>query len=210
MQTPPSLTTGGIVLCGGYSRRMGRPKHLLPFGQRTMLEHVVSRLSEAVSPVVVVSAAGQELPRLPADVLITHDEIPDAGPLAGILAGLEALGDSTAAAFATSCDSPLLQTNFVLAMINSLGSHLLAIPRQGKYLHPLAAIYRTGLAETIRSLLAEGQRRPGCLLDHVSSIEIDVASLAHADPHMDSLRNINTPAAYKAMLDECGFLEQSL
>ena len=47
---------GGIVLCGGQSRRMGRPKAWLPFAGETMLARVVRLLSEAVSPIVVVAS----------------------------------------------------------------------------------------------------------------------------------------------------------
>ena len=173
-----------------------------------MLEHVVARLSETVSPIVVVIAEDQPLPPLPADVMIATDEIPDAGPLAGILAGLDALAGKTTAAFVTSCDAPLLQTNFVQAMIQALDSHLLAIPREEDFLHPLAAVYRTELTTTIRTLLEAGQRRPASLVEQVSAIEVDVSQLKQHDPELDSLRNINTPAAYQALLDECGHVQQ--
>ena len=72
---------GGIVLCGGHSRRMGRPKLSLPFGNETMLARVVRVLSEVVSPIVVVAAVDQELPPLPSDVIVTRDKQPDLGPL---------------------------------------------------------------------------------------------------------------------------------
>ncbi|MCA9117229.1 MAG: NTP transferase domain-containing protein, partial [Planctomycetaceae bacterium] len=57
-----STRVAGIVLCGGRSSRMGQPKHLLPFGDETMLQRVVRTLSAVVSPVVVVAARGQQLP----------------------------------------------------------------------------------------------------------------------------------------------------
>ena len=47
---------GGIVLCGGKSTRMGRPKLSLPFGDETMLSRVVRIVSQVVSPVVVVAS----------------------------------------------------------------------------------------------------------------------------------------------------------
>ena len=50
------LKTGGLVLCGGRSRRMGLDKASLPFGPETMLNRVVRKLSEVVSPIVVVAA----------------------------------------------------------------------------------------------------------------------------------------------------------
>jgi CTP:molybdopterin cytidylyltransferase MocA len=53
----------GIVLCGGKSTRMGTSKALLPFGPETMLQRVVRLLSDIVSPIVAVAAAGQESSR---------------------------------------------------------------------------------------------------------------------------------------------------
>ena len=47
---------GGIVLCGGESRRMGRDKASLPFGPETLLQRVVRQLASQVFPIVVVAA----------------------------------------------------------------------------------------------------------------------------------------------------------
>ena len=52
-----TVTTGGIVLCGGKSTRMGVPKATLPFGPETMLQRVVRLLGTVVSPIVVVGCA---------------------------------------------------------------------------------------------------------------------------------------------------------
>jgi molybdopterin-guanine dinucleotide biosynthesis protein A len=68
------MIAGGIVLCGGKSTRMGVPKATLPFGPETMLQRVVRLLGTVVSPVVVVAAQGQPLPKLPDEITVTHDE----------------------------------------------------------------------------------------------------------------------------------------
>ena len=75
-----SVTTGGIVLSGGQSTRMGTSKALLPFGDETMLQRVVRLLSTVVDPIVVVAAAGQSLPDLPADVIVTSDDVAKSKP----------------------------------------------------------------------------------------------------------------------------------
>src|SRR5207244_3557337 len=72
---------GGIVLCGGQSKRMGRPKAWLPFGDEVMLPRVVRLLGEIVKPVVVVAAPGQDVPPLPADMSVVRDEEKGRGPL---------------------------------------------------------------------------------------------------------------------------------
>ena len=102
------MTAGGIVLCGGKSTRMGVAKATLPFGPETMLQRVVRLLGTIVSPIVAVAARDQELPALPADVIVTRDEREARGPLEGLRAGLKALPASVDAAYVTSCDVPLL------------------------------------------------------------------------------------------------------
>ena len=210
MSTPPSplgppLTAAGIVLCGGRSSRMGRPKAWLPFGEETMLERVVRTLQDLVSPVVVVAAPDQEVPPLAADVCIVRDEQEGLGPLAGLAAGLTALKGIAEAAYASSCDVPLLKPAFVRAVIDRLDDFDLVIPREDGYHHPLAAVYRTALGETCTKLLTQERRRPLDLVRTSRSCEIDVHELRSVDPDLHSLCNANTPEEYAALLKLAGF-----
>lgn len=196
---------GGIVLCGGHSSRMGRPKAWLPFGPELMLQRVVRILSGVVSPIVVVAAVDQIVPELPAEVEIVRDEDDSLGPLAGLAVGLAALSGRARAAYASSCDVPLLEPAFVRGIINALDGFDLAIPRDGKFHHPLAAVYRTHLEPVVRRLVAEGRLRPVFLLESARALELDVAQLRAADPELRSLRNINTPSEYESALRDAGF-----
>src|SRR5438094_3275937 len=98
------LRVAGVVLCGGQSSRMGRPKAWLPFAGELMLPRVVRLLSEAARPVVVVAAPGQDVPPVPAEVRIVRDELRGRGPLQGLAAGLQALDGNADAAYISSCD----------------------------------------------------------------------------------------------------------
>ena len=204
MQSEPGLRVGGIVLCGGHSWRMGTSKSTLPFGSQTMLERMLELVSSTVSPVVVVTAADQPPPTLPPGILLAHDSHVDAGPLAGLHAGLSALADHADAAFATSCDAPFLQPALISEVVSRLGSADLAIPRDGDFHHPLAAVYRTSLVGTIDRMLANGQRRPLQLLEHAVAHEVDVESLRGVDPELASFRNLNTPDDYQKALADAG------
>src|SRR5579862_2707214 len=99
---------GGIILCGGQSKRMGRPKAWLPFGPELMLQRVVRILAMAVQPLVVVAAPDQEVPPLPPGLMLARDSKPGCGPLEGLSTGLAALGSTCDAAYMSSCDVPLL------------------------------------------------------------------------------------------------------
>ncbi|MEX0704892.1 MAG: molybdenum cofactor guanylyltransferase [Planctomycetales bacterium] len=205
MSRPSRPLVAGIILCGGKSSRMGRPKLSLPFGRQTLLERAVGTLAQVVSPVVVVAARRQELPRLPPDVLVARDEHEALGPLAGLAAGLAALPPEVDAAYASSCDVPFLRPAFVRRIIHRLGERELAIPRDGKFHHPLAAVYRTSLLPRIRRLLAEERLRPLFLVEESDAAIVEVDELREVDPELESLWNLNTPEEYAAALRRAGF-----
>ena len=183
---------------------MRTPKHALPFGDETMLQRVVSIVAKVVSPIVVVRAADMELPTLPPDVLIAEDEQPGLGPLAGLAAGLTALQGRCDAAFATACDVPLLKPEIIEHLINERGDNDIAVYRDGKYHHVLAAVYATRLLSKIESLIAEERLRPLFLLEEAKTRVIDVSEITHLDPAGDSFRNANTPDEYETLKQLAG------
>lgn len=196
---------GGIVLCGGKSSRMGRPKAWLPFGSEPMLTRIVGILRESVQPIVVVAAGGQELPPLPASIPIVRDERPDQGPLEGLRVGLAAIGSAAEAVFVTSCDVPLLRPAFIQYLIASLRpTDQIVVPCDAQYQHPLAALYRPTVLPTIESLLAANLRRPMFLFERVVTRFVPVDDLRAVDPDLDSLRNLNHPEDYQAALERAG------
>lgn len=194
------LRVAGIVLCGGRSSRMGRPKAWLPFGDELMLPRVVRILGEVVSPIVVVAAPGQDVPPLPTGVEIVRDPEEGRGPLQGLAAGLGALTGRADAAYLSSCDVPFLQPAFVRRMIDLLGDHFICVPKIDDYHHPLAAVYRLEATTVAARLLAENRPRPVFLFDAVPTRVVGPVDLADADPTFQSLRNLNTPEDYQAAL----------
>jgi molybdenum cofactor guanylyltransferase len=202
---PSPLTIGGLILCGGRSSRMGLPKATLPFGPELMLPRVVRLLSSVVSPIVVVAAPQQELPPLPADVIVARDEREGRGPLEGLLAGLAAIAPHAQAAYATSCDVPLLVPAFVREMIRRLEANDIAVPAEGEFHHPLAAVYRTSVLPAIVELLAADRLRPLFLFERVPTCRVSVEELRSVDPRLDTLKNLNRPEDYLAALAEAGF-----
>src|SRR5437764_557611 len=100
IQNPKSkIESALVVLAGGQSSRMGRPKAWLPFRGQPMLARVLGRLAPLFTEQIVVRAPGQELPAVAARFV--EDEAPGQGPVAGLAAGLAAVSQTLA--FATSC-----------------------------------------------------------------------------------------------------------
>jgi molybdopterin-guanine dinucleotide biosynthesis protein A len=194
------MNVGGIVLCGGQSSRMGRPKAWLPFGGEPMLIRVVRRLEKAVRPIVVVAAPDQDVPPLPTSVEVVRDEVAGRGPLQGLQAGLVALRDQVDAAYLSSCDVPFLQPAFVRRLVELLGEHAICVPRIGDYHHPLAAVYRVEVVDAVLRLLAENRLRPFFLFEAVPTRVVGPDELRDLDPDFLTLRNLNTPEDYDAAL----------
>ena len=194
------MQVGGIVLCGGASRRMGRPKAWLPFGGETMLQRIGRILREVVEPIVVVAAPEQELPALAGDVQVVHDAEEYRGPLQGLATGLTALNGRVEAVYLSSCDVPFLLPNFVRRMIHLLGPHQIVVPEVAGFQHPLAAVYRVDVLPAVEELLAADRLRPVFLFDRCRTRIVRFDELADVDPDCRSLRNLNTPEEYETAL----------
>ncbi|MBL9161126.1 MAG: molybdenum cofactor guanylyltransferase [Planctomycetaceae bacterium] len=196
---------GALILCGGGSRRMGRDKASVPFGDETMLARVMRLVADCVprEQFVLVAAADQHLPPLPWDAIVVRDRAADQGPLPALVDGLAALPTNVAAAFVTACDVPLLEPAFVGALFAALESAIdAAVPRDGERLYPLNAVYRPSCAATLRAYRDGGRsslqgalRSPGMRLK-----ELPVEQLRCVDPELRTLLSCNTPEEYQAAL----------
>lgn len=188
---------GGVVLCGGRSSRMGRPKAWLPVGGETMLQRAVRVVGEAVGPVVVVAAPGQDVP--PVGVEVVRDEAEGHGPVAGLIAGMRALEGRADAVYLSACDVPYLTPAFVRRVCDRLGDAGVCAVDDGGRRHPLAAAYRVSLIPDVVSAFAGGLRRTSELLDLFPTRYLMGADVADIDPGLQSLRNVNTPDEYAAL-----------
>lgn len=191
---------GAIVLAGGRSRRMGRDKASVELGGLSLLEQVVCGVARFAGPVVVVARAGQALPVLPASVLVVHDPIEDLGPLAGLAAGLAALGARREWAYLTATDMPFPSEAVAKRLYELARAHggLAAVPTLEGRAQPLAAVlHRSALAQ-IERLLAMGERRLLALVEALDARLVDArelgadADVAREDPELDALRDLDT------------------
>lgn len=186
---------------------MGRDKAMLPFGPELMLQRVVRLISEVVdlNNIVVVAAPNQSLPELPGRVLIARDVHEYRGPLEGLATGLGALADRADAVYATACDVPLLVPAFVEKMFDLLGDFDIAVPFDGQYHHPLAAVYRATVLAHVQRLLDSQRMRPRFLFDEARTREVQVDDLRAIDPQLSTLENLNYQQDYFSALTTAGF-----
>ena len=111
-----STTNTAIILAGGRSLRMGFDKQLLKLNDQFLLEKNLSILLELFPQVIVVSNEPAELEAVPLieRTTIVSDRYRDAGPLAGIHAGLEA--SESAYALVLACDMPVIDPDYIRRM----------------------------------------------------------------------------------------------
>jgi molybdopterin-guanine dinucleotide biosynthesis protein A len=194
---------GAVVLAGGRSSRMGEAKATLEWHGSTLLRRVVGVVARSCEgPVVVVRAADQELPPLPASVQVVEDPVDGRGPLQGVAAGLMALQHDVEQAFVCATDLPFLHPAFVRRVTCALTGDV-ALPVVGGFRQPLAAAYRTALADKAQRLLSQDRLRVSFLLEDAAVTALDEsalladARLRRADPSLDSVLGVNDRAAYE-------------
>jgi molybdenum cofactor guanylyltransferase len=196
----------GIVLAGGRSSRMGTPKAALEWHGSTLLRRVVGIVGRVVDgPVIVVRAPGQQLPSLPPGVEIAEDAREGRGPLQGLEAGLAVACAHASVAYVSSTDVPLLHPRFVRLVVAAVDDATdVALPEIRGFPQPLAAAYRTELAELVARLVAEDRMRPAFLFEACRTTRLAAdallgdPALAALDPELDSVLNLNEPADYEA------------
>nr|HUM34014.1 molybdenum cofactor guanylyltransferase [Candidatus Saccharicenans sp.] len=131
-----------IILAGGQSRRMGRDKASLPLGEQTLLEQLIEQLAGRFQEIIISVSKDQSYPLN--NVRQVEDRYENAGPLAGLLAGLQA--SSSDISMVVPCDQPEIDLGIVRDMLQVLGQHDLVYPRlDGQIPHPLFALYRRSL-----------------------------------------------------------------
>jgi molybdopterin-guanine dinucleotide biosynthesis protein A len=181
---------------------MGRDKAALPFGGENLLSRVIRIVSAVVDEVVVVARQGQLLPEIPAGCRIARDPAEGLGPLAGLVAGLEAMKSERA--FLTSCDVPLLEEAYLRALFSLARGHLATVPCLDDRYMVTSAVYARELLPVARDLLRNGRLRPLFLVQAVESRILGEEEIRIADPELRSFHNCNTLEAYRDALRIAG------
>lgn len=199
------MPLSGIVLAGGKSRRFGTDKASADLLGRPLLQWVVSALEGPCGDVVVVRARGQRLPSIDASIPVrpVDDLYEGLGPLAGLVAGLNAAGSELC--FAVSTDVPLLQPALIELLAQRAASADVVCPQVEGFMQPLVAVYRrSACLPRFRAAVEQGELKitvayAGLRLDVVGEADVRVA-----DPNLWSFRNANTPLALAEIAELIG------
>lgn len=164
-ESPFDMKIGGVLLAGGQSQRMGGgDKCLRLLGGKPILAHVIERAKPQVDA-LVLNANGDPARFAPFGLPVIADDITGfAGPLAGVLAGLdwaarELPEAELVASFAT--DTPFLPRDLVsrLAVALEEGGFDLACAQSNGQVHPVFGLWPVSLREDLRAALKGGLRK---------------------------------------------------
>ena len=116
----PGDAIAGLILAGGASRRMGRPKALLRFQDETFLDRMIRLFALVCDPVIVV--LGHNAPQIraglesPGAAVFTVNPDPERGMLSSLRCGLAAVPASAEAVLFAPVDHPHLQASTLQAL----------------------------------------------------------------------------------------------
>jgi molybdopterin-guanine dinucleotide biosynthesis protein A len=187
--------TVGLVLAGGLARRMGGgDKALIRIGGEAILDRVLAVVRGKCEP-IILNANGDPARFARYGLPVIADSVPDfAGPLAGILAGLDwaaAHTPGTEWVVSVPGDCPFLPADLVdgLHAARAEAGTPLACARSGDWRHPVVGLWRVGLRDELRHALT---------VEDLRKIEIwtarhGIAIASWPDQPVDPFFNVNTP-----------------
>jgi molybdopterin-guanine dinucleotide biosynthesis protein A len=157
-RVPPKERPLAVVLAGGLSRRMGRPKALVPLGGRPLIAWPLAAAAAAGLDAVVVAKPGSALP--PLEVPVWDEPEAPSHPLTGLVAALERAGGPVVA---LACDMPFVSPGLIARLAAAKG---VAAPAgeafPARYEPSALPVLRAGLAReaAVRAVLAELRAAP--------------------------------------------------
>jgi molybdopterin-guanine dinucleotide biosynthesis protein A len=195
VEEQPSATL--LVLAGGFSRRMGRSKAMLPVAGKPLIEYLIDRLRPVFAEVLISS---NDISSLPAGLnyRVVPDLHPGAGPLSGIEAGLEAAVHDLV--FAVACDMPAVVPELASLLVAAARDHDAAVPRFLGYTEPACACYRRTALPAIRAALLAGRFKAVEALHDLKVRYVDEHQLREWGLGPEVFWNINTPEDYQVFL----------
>jgi len=191
------METLGIILAGGHSSRMGQDKALLPVNGITLLQHTTGIVRQCLHHVWISRQQNQAVPFHAGHII--YDQTPDAGPLAGIAAALQAaLRDGRFnGMLVVPVDLPLLHRDTLMPLLQE-GRRLQLPVCYGRHFMPLYLPVRSEILEFIRQQLSDADSRRS-----VASVFFPFQGLQLAEPTGNTLTNTNTLAEWQAAQSAC-------
>lgn len=168
----------GVILAGGLARRMGGgDKALLTVGGTPILARVAARLAPQCAA-LALSANGDPARFSVFGLRVLADSIDGyAGPLAGVLAGMDAAAQAGARLLLSAPgDTPFLPADLVarLAQARVERGAEIAVAASGGRAHHTVALWPVALRDGLRhALTVEGERRVSAFIARHANVAVE-------------------------------------
>ncbi len=185
---PGYLSSGltALILAGGKSTRFGADKARHAVEGRAMIERVAEAVGTVADVVLISVAEAGAVYDVPMALQVV-DRYEDAGPLAGLHAGLAVA--ETPWVLAVACDMPFVSEDVFAALLEARGPDVEAVVARtpdGRR-HPLCACYHQNTRPIVEAHLAAGTLAMHALLDRIKNVR-------YVDLPAGPLRNVNRPS----------------
>lgn len=191
----------GIILCGGQSSRMGyKNKCFLKIKGETFIEIIIRKLKNIVSEVILVTKDRNLYSHLEdSHTIVVEDILKKQSSLTGIHTGL--MYAQNYHSFITGCDTPLIKTEIIEILLKETSYDIdIVVPRIGKYIEPLCAVYSKRCVPVIEKMLKNNCFQIKTFYKFMKVKEINENTIKGIDPHLYSFLNINTHEDYEKLL----------
>jgi len=192
------LEKSAVILAGGFSRRFGQDKGLLPLANKPLIEHVLDAIDKIVDEKIVVVSSKTQAENytkvLDSKVKVFIDDDNVQSPLVGALKGFKEASNEYA--LLLPCDTPLLSKDVLSLLLDLCPNKNAVIPRwPNGYIEPLQAVYCTKPAlEAAKKALSEGKLNMQSMVDKLRGVRyVSTLVLRQLDPELKSFFNVNTP-----------------
>jgi len=152
-----------VVLAGGKSKRFGEDKNQIKLGEKTLLEHVLSKISNKFEEILIVSSHNLEIKKSE-NITVIPDCFDDFGPLAGVLSSMRWVKENQkhykwVATFPS--DTPFFETSIIeeyKKRINTQNSSLYFVKSNNKR-HNIFGLWSIDLLEVLEDDLINNNFR---------------------------------------------------
>ena len=184
----------GVILAGGLARRMNhQDKGLIAYKNKPLIHYAIQAMTATVETTFInANRHHQDYAAFSLPIIADQNDRFE-GPLAGILTAMLATEHETLVVM--PCDSPLVRTEHLDKLITTLNNTEaeIAIAFDGERLHPVFLALKTHLKDSLKTFLAEGNRKIFHWLQQHHFVTVDFSQQA------DIFTNINTQAELIAL-----------
>lgn len=173
-----------VIIAGGKSSRMGRPKGLLNYNGYTFIDHII--YNSAVFDIQYISADDNAYSRFGRELI--GDKVKDTGPLGAIYSALNRCEKEYV--FFIPCDMPFVNEESIFQLFDKMdtGADAIIFSADGR-MFPTVGIYKKNVLPQVKKQINSGNYRLMGLLNSVNTQYVEAK-------YPQQFKNINTPQDY--------------